>query len=383
VFFLVLVAKQQQEAESPSSSLNMSQAFNYTSNINQENATTVLYIVTSLLEINEGSRMTIEGQDRFLYQLLPVMINTVESMMSQNFDVDLFLVCGYSLRPEREEIIRTRLPYGVGFQFWDDAIPLAYTGSNISGKIQIFKGALSRQHRFVVGDKLEYYDMFIAFEDDMFVHGHAVHHYLQLSLEIERLRMLAPENLTEGKGYESKKFLPMTKRQLERVVPGFMRVEVIVNETNRGAQKHVDSIPIDHEFDYGEGAIHRDIDPSICCHVYMESNEGTGNIPEIPPADHLIVWETNIKAFSLRLLTKKSDVLDWVVLMQGPGKLLTEDEKIGGFWSGRHGAFKKEKKPSGGKIWCYLLTVYLTIQGFLRFYETKTLILSQIMFISL
>eukprot|EP00751_Fragilariopsis_kerguelensis_P033724 CAMPEP_0170969266 /NCGR_PEP_ID=MMETSP0735-20130129/43840_1 /TAXON_ID=186038 /ORGANISM="Fragilariopsis kerguelensis, Strain L26-C5" /LENGTH=183 /DNA_ID=CAMNT_0011388631 /DNA_START=519 /DNA_END=1073 /DNA_ORIENTATION=- len=139
----------------------------------------------------------------------------------------------------------------------------------------------------------------------------------------------------------------MTKRQLERVVPGFMRVEVIVNETNRGAQKHVDSIPIDHEFDYGEGAIHRDIDPSICCHVYMEPNEGTGNIPEIPPADHLIVWETNIKAFSLRLLTKKSDVLDWVVLMQGPGKLLTEDEKIGGFWSGRHGAFKKEKKSSG------------------------------------
>merc|ERR1712238_409015 len=107
-----------------------------------------------------------------------------------------------------------------------------------------------------------------------------------------------------------------------------------VNETNRGAQKHVDSIPIDHEFDNGEGAIHRDIDPSICCHVYMEPNEGTGTIPEVPPADHLIVWEANIKAFSLRLLTKESDVLDWVVLMQGPGKLLTEDEKIGGFWSG-------------------------------------------------
>jgi len=95
------------------------------------------------------------------------------------------------------------------------------------------------------------------------------------------------------------------------------------------------------------------------------------------------IWETNIKAFSLRLLTKESDVLDWVVLMQGPGKLLTEDEMIGGFWSGRHGAFKKEKKLSGGKIWCYLLTVYLTIQGFLWFHETKTLVLSQIMFISL
>jgi len=189
--------------------------------------------------------------------------------------------------------------------------------------------------------------MFVAFEDDMFVHGNAVHQYLQLSLEIERLRMLAPENLPKEKGYD--RFLPMTKRQLERIVPGFMRVEVLVNETNRGAQKNVDPIPIDHEFDNSEGAIHRDIDPSICCHVHMEPNEGTGNIPEIPPADHLIVWETNIKAFSLRLLTPKSDILDWVVLMLGPGKLLNEDEKIGGFWSGRHGAFKKEKKPSGGE----------------------------------
>jgi hypothetical protein len=147
--------------EQPSSSSNFSQALNYTIinnnninvNNNKVNATKVLYIVTSLLEINDGRRMTVENQDRFLYGLLPVMINSVESMvenLSLNLDVDVFLVCGYPLKPEREEMIRNRLPYGVGFQFWDDAIPLAYIGSNTTGSLIDYKRALARQHRFVI-----------------------------------------------------------------------------------------------------------------------------------------------------------------------------------------------------------------------------------------
>jgi hypothetical protein len=219
--------------EQPSSSSNLSQALNYTIinnnnnnnfnnnvnniNINKVNATKVLYIVTSLVEFNDGRRMTVENQDRFLYELLPVMINSVESMVenpSFNLNVDIFLVCGYALKPEREEMIRNRLPHGVGFQFWDDAIPLAYIGSNTTGSLVDYKRALARQHRFVIRDKFDFYDMFVAFEDDMLVHGHAVHQYLQLSLEIERLRIHAPEMLPKKLSDKSKNFfVPMTKRQ--------------------------------------------------------------------------------------------------------------------------------------------------------------------------
>lgn len=316
--------------------------------ITKGNTTKVLYIVTSLLEFNDGRRKTIGGQDRF-QQFLPVMINSVESMLSNhlyNLDVDIFLVCGYQLKPEREEIIRKRLPFGVGFQVWDDAIPLAYTG-NTSGSITRYQRALARQHRFVIRDKFDYYDMFVAFEDDMLVHGNGVYQYLQLSQKIERLRINAPESLPRGKMNENNNyFAPLTKKQLERVIPGFMRVEVILNETDRGAQRNLDPIPVDHEFKNGKI---RNVDPAICCRDQTEHNDGTGNNFQIPPVDDLIVWETNIKALSLRplrQLASTSNISDWVVLMLGPGKLLNKSEKIEGYWSGRSGAFKNEEKPT-------------------------------------
>jgi hypothetical protein len=103
-------------------------------------------------------------------------------------------------------------------------------------------------------------------------------------------------------------------------------------------------VPIDHDFGEALGG-HRDLDPSICCHVLMEPNDGT--IPERPPAEDVVVWETNIKAFSLRQMPPGSSLLDWVALMMGPGRQLSASKRIGGFWSGRNGAFGNEKKPSG------------------------------------
>ena len=41
----------------------------------------------------------------------------------------------------------------------------------------------------------------------------------------------------------------MLKQQLERLVPGFVRVEVTGNEQVRGAQSGALTIPIDHDFD--------------------------------------------------------------------------------------------------------------------------------------
>ena len=162
----------------------------------------VLYMVTSPSESNnDGSRDTVEGQDRFFNQLFPVVIDSVQLMVGNsrsNLEVELFLVCEYVLQPEREEMIRNRLPFGLGFQYWDDATPLTYVGNSTSGSIIKDKHALAQQHRFVIRDKLEFYDMFIAFDDDMLVRRQHVDHYLQLSAEIERLLTLAHNDLEEN-----------------------------------------------------------------------------------------------------------------------------------------------------------------------------------------
>ena len=360
-FLIVLMQQEQQQyylthSSISSNILSNTNRHHYFSNNMNTNATKVLYIVTTLTEYNNGKRRTIKGQDRFLYGLLPVMIDSVEKMVENpdhNLQVDVFLICAYKLKPEREDMIRQRLPTGVGFQYWDDALPLSYEPQSKKEPLKPNTRALARQHRYVVRDKLEYYDMFVAFEDDMLVRGHHVHHFWQLSLEIERLRIMAPEIVPDdnnGKGdmvddvQKTKFFGSMSKQQLERVVPGFIRVEVMVNGTERPAPKEIFPIfPIDHDFGLGLGG-HRDIDPSLCCHVHLQPSEG--NISETPPVEDLVVWETNIKAFSIREFPSGSALLDWAVLMMGPGRLLPEYVKIGEInWSGRRGRGRRRTGP--------------------------------------
>ena len=95
----------------------------------------------------------------------------------------------------------------------------------------------------------------------------------ELAQEIERLRVMAPETVHDSNvelgdnvdDYHHTKFFgTMSKQQLERVVPGFMRVEVIVNETERTAKNTI-KFPADWGFDENLGGT-RHIDPSICCH---------------------------------------------------------------------------------------------------------------------
>jgi hypothetical protein len=199
----------------------------------------------------------------------------------------------------------------------------------------------------------------VAFEDDMLVRGPQVQQYWQLSREIEHLRIMAPETVYNDDNeigdnvddYKKTKFFgSMSKSQLERVVPGFLRVEVIVNETERTAKNQI-KFPANWDFGDEFGGV-RHIDPSICCHFHMEPPPLPDELfPESPVGDDIIVWETNIKAFSLRQFptVSSSPILDWVVLMMGPGRLLPSQDKIGGYWSGREGAFGDEKRPSGGQ----------------------------------
>ena len=299
----------------------------------------LLYIVTSLAEYNNGRRETIKGQDRLKEVVLPVVVDSLESLQAYGYHVDLYLILAYELRPERRDLIQQSLPPGVGLMVWDDACPLGYDKSD---KVQDNTRALARQHRYVIKDYLDDYDVFLPFEDDMRLTGPHVTQYLWTSHQLDVLRQAAPTEVPDEDmdPAHQKFFGDLSRRQLERFVPGFVRVEVLLNETEHGAQLDLDPIPLDYQFDSGE--VH--LDPTTCCHVQTEAG-----VPKHPTRDQVVIWETNVRALSVRRLPEGSD-LDWVALLPGPGKHLSSKELVGGYWSGRTGAFgdPATNKPSPG-----------------------------------
>jgi len=323
----------------------------------------ILYIVTTLAEFNNGLRQTEKGQDRLGEVLIPILVDSVESMVHEPFKyhVDVYLITAYPLRKEREDYIRSRLPNGVGLEIWDEACPLGYEVKHSPDKVIDNTRALARQHRYVIKDKLPYYDLFVAFEDDMRITGDHVSHFLYMSDEIEKLRLEAPASIKSQKAVDLEPKTmpfhgPLTRAQLDRIVPGFIRVEVLLDEATNGAQTKLDNIDRDFQFEIGQKGgdvqtkeVH--FNPRICCHVQMKPNKNTPVHPE--PKD-VVIWETNIKALSiLNMPTPKvgapSPLVDWVAVLPGPGKRLDDSIKVGGYWSGREGAFGDEDKPSGGR----------------------------------
>lgn len=291
----------------------------------------ILYIVTSLAEYNNGQRKTVRGSDRLKELLLPVLVDSVESLIPL-YNVDVYLILGYTLTPDRKRMILNHLPVGVGLQVWDDATPLGYPDSQ-KQTMELNTRALSRQHRFVIKDKLMEYDFFLSFEDDMRITGQHVQHFMNMSAQIKKLYDNAPSHdIEEDRDPKNMKFFgEMTKNQIKRLIPGFVRVEVLEDSDN--AQSDPGPIPLDYEFSNGE---ERHFDPTICCHVPSPMKA-----PKRP--EDVVIWETNVTALSLRQLPES---LDWVVLLPGPGKGLDAHDFIGGYWSGRDGAFAE--KPSGG-----------------------------------
>lgn len=314
---------------------------------NEDAPTKVLYIVTALAEFDNGLRATVKGRDRFQELMVPCIVDSIESMVSHpyDFDVDLYLITAYELKPERIKYLQDRLPSGVGLETWDDACPLGYDKKDHKDHVLDVTRALARQHRYVMKDKLHHYDVFLPFEDDMRITGAHVRHYMDMSLELEKLTHEAPDTMSDvPESDEPKKmkfFGQMTRDQLKRVVPGFIRVEVLVNEAENGAQKELGPLERDFEVD----GVETHIDPSLCCHVpNLQPNLGT---PVRPSASDIVIWETRAEAFAFRHIGG-SDLFDWTLLMPGPGKREDPAEKVYGYWSGRDGAFGDMKKPSGG-----------------------------------
>ena len=302
----------------------------------------ILYIVTSLAEFNNGRRYTGAGSDRFADTLVPVVAEGVESMLSFGYRVDVYLICHFTLKPERLDMFRQKLPPLAGLDVWDDATPFGYKMENANSKrtYHVTRG-LARQHRFVIKDKLADYDMFVVFEDDMLIKGDHVKTYLEMSKELARLRTLAPDHVRLPRGLRPRNSFHgnLTKTQLSRMFPGFMRVEVLLNETQYGAQDELDPVPVDLDFD----GVNRTVDPRPCC--WVSSRTTSKNIPLAPTADKLFVWETGIKGLSVREVPG----LGWVTMLAGTPHVGKANYVIGDYWSGRDGALGKLNRDIPGE----------------------------------
>jgi hypothetical protein len=203
--------------------------------------------------------------------------------------------------------------------------------------------------RFVIKDKVPYYDVFVNFEDDMLVTAAHVRHFEAVTSELARLRDQASVSAPTEIGSESDAlrsyFGPMTQAQLRRTIPGFIRVEVLLDEDHYPAQSDLGPIPADLEFD-DDGAIqtsrHDEVDPAVCCHV--SGRAVSRNRPAHPAPDQLMLWETHILPLGVRKMPDES-WLGWVVAQRGPSQNdLTKEEIVGDYWSNRKGEFYPRKR---------------------------------------
>lgn len=297
----------------------------------------ILYTVTTLAEYDSGQRATSRGFDRLQELLIPVIKEGVESMLSFGYQVDVYLVCHYEMKPERLALVRNALPDSVSLRVWDDASPINYdTGSNPFTKALVRTISLARQHRFVVKDNLFQYDFFLNFEDDMVIKGDHVQQYLEMTQELYRLRELAPETSNNP---PNNYFGEMTKSQLERVFPGLIRVEVLLDEDHYGAQPKLDPVPVTDR---------PRVDPQPCCR--MSNNASVSDKrPASPDSDKLFTWESNIVALGVRQMPVESK-LGWVLMQRGPGNVPDRKMGIGDYWSGTDKKYfdGKQARPRPG-----------------------------------
>lgn len=297
----------------------------------------ILYIITSSREYNNGERETLEGQDRLMEITIPALLDGLTTMVSY-YHVDVYLVLGYELSTERQNKIQDLLPTGVGLQVWSQAIPISYEYFSAKERRKFLSQAnriLARQHRFVVKDKLQHYDFFLAFEDDMLIKKAHIDYYLQFRNEIEILKQDAPRSeLSESSSQydRSTKFWGnLTWEQLDRTFPGFLRVEVLTDPA-RPSQVDLGPIPVN-------GQVRPD--PRICCHGQYVGLRGK-LAPQYPHSSQLVIWETAIEGLSVRRMPTHS-MLDWVALLN----IKASPNVVSGYWTGTDGVLLPEfsRKP--------------------------------------
>jgi len=325
----------------------------------------VLFVITSLVEFDKGTRGTEHGYDRLQNIMLPPLVDGVKSMTDRGWEVDLYLVLGFKeLLPERRKLIQAALPDGVGLEVWDNAIPFHYAktynkrpqpGMSLSAADH----ALSRQHRFVLRDKLQYYDFFCAFEDDIKITADHVVNFLELSNDIYNLHRTAlssvdrQAHVVEESPSRPDRHQPNDKSPVgndvvddplsaefvKRLFPGLLRVEVLDRKEgdhplrNGRLERHQFKSEVPPSPDaYSNG--HSLLRP-VCCE---EAEPARGRMTANPIIEEVVLWETNIQASGVRNLPE----IGWVHAMP-----VEDRADIGSYWSGYPSVFgeKNVKRP--------------------------------------
>jgi hypothetical protein len=296
----------------------------------------VLLIITSLSEYDKGTRGTLRGYDRLQNVLLPPLLDSVNSMTSRGWHVDVYLILGYTLLPERRQIIQNALPHNVGLEIWDDAIPLFYANSfnkrpKVDQSLTMADHALSRQHRFVLRDKLEHYDFFSCFEDDMRIMDTHVLNFLEMSNDIWEMheRALGSEDgmvrVDGGEEMSSKRVRhqpndkatvgndvvddPISAEHIERLFPGLLRVEVLDRQPNHPLR--AEGVLNNHRFvkEVPPSDSKSTLSSKKCCE---ENDPPRGKMTSHPSIEEVVMWETNIQATGVR---RYPDPIGWAAAM--------------------------------------------------------------------
>jgi hypothetical protein len=214
--------------------------------------------------------------------------------------------------------------------------------------VDLGSAQLARQHRYVIKDKFPYYDFFLAFEDDMLVTKTQVQQHWKLMKRLNQLKATATTKSAVGSTIttnpKDKKdwTAPLTLPQLQRMRPGFIRVEVL-QKTQKGTQTKLD-IPLSFSTaeeqqqlgNNNNSSTRMNINPMDCCnttHLAKATgfNSGANNLQ---PKD-IMIWETGILGMTVRSLTtthrnssqkdanhhnsnNNNNDDDWVAFLQGP-----------------------------------------------------------------
>ena len=342
----------------------------------------ILYIVTSLTEFDNGRRATKRGHDRFSNTFLPILRESAWSMR-QVSHVDVVLITHYNMterhlqalddalkKPPSSYQSATQDP--IPYELWPEATPIAYKMKEKfkrTDKLEPHYRGLSRQHRFVIKDKWQHYDMFVAFEDDMLLHSNHVLQYWKTTQQLFHLRSEAPDEISPKCMPKKRSSMmtpkrddcfygPMTKAQLKRTMPGLFRVEAALAGWNRSALDHYEDnlfsqIPVDlrwsDDSDKNANETTGIIDAAPCCHVWnMTAND---HIPLAPSAKELYFWETSIDALGIRRMPRSSPEysIGWALLQVGGFDQSGIGNAISDYWSGLEGHFGSRPNTMKGR----------------------------------
>jgi hypothetical protein len=166
----------------------------------------------------------------------------------------------------------------------------------------------------------------------MLIKGDAVQNYVEMTKELYRLRETAPDTLPLSQFKDRAFYGIMTKAMLRRTLPGFIRVEVLLDEAKYGTQAELDPVPVTNR---------PQLDPRPCCHV--SDLAASQSRPSSPKSDDMFMWETNIVALGVRKMPLQSKFVQdasggWVILQRGP--LVKElNLTIPDYWAGKDGYF--------------------------------------------